>query len=421
MKMENQDWTSEKLAALDANDPLGIFRDRFLIPEGTIYMNGNSLGPLSTDARNRLHTVIDREWGQELIKGWNTAGWYDITRRVGDKLAKIVGADEGEIVLCDSTSVNLFKAVAAALHIQNSKDPKRTKIISEAGNFPTDLYILDGVKNFVRGDVQVNICDRSEIFNAINDETAVVVLTHVHYVTGEIFPMEELTEHAHKNGALIVWDLSHSVGAVETDLNLAQADFAVGCGYKHLNGGPGAPAFIYAAKRHHKEMMQPLSGWFSHKAPFGFTDEFEPTDGVSRMLCGTTPILSASALETAVDLFLEAEPQNLKEKRQTLSAIFCDLMMPLCSKHGLTFISPTKPSERGAHVSYQFDQGYELMQAMIDRGVFGDFRAPDFIRIGFSPLFQSYCDMQKAVDIIANILENRIYEQPKYQVKNAVT
>ncbi len=402
---------------LDASDPLAAFRDRFLIPDGVIYMNGNSLGPLSRDAKERMDYVVSNEWGNELIRGWNSAGWYELPWRLGDKIGRLIGAASGETVVCDSTSVNLFKAVAAAF----SMHPGRNKIVTEAGNFPTDLYILDGLRGFVGEDCVVDIRPREEVADAIDSETAVVVLTHVHYVSGALFPMADITAKAHAAGALAVWDLSHSVGAVQTRLNDADVDFAVGCGYKHLNGGPGAPAFIFAAKRHHAEMHQPLSGWFGHARPFEFADDYQPADNVRRLLSGTTGVLGASALEAGVGLMLEADPDAMQEKREKLSSLFQQLIAEGCAGHGLELASPDKAADRGAHISYRHEHGYAVMQNLIDRGVIGDFRAPDYMRFGFSPLFMRYGDVERAVKVLREILNSQSYKNPEYQNRNAVT
>lgn len=404
-------------AALDASDPLAVFRDRFLIPDGIIYMNGNSLGPLTRDAKARMDSVVGYEWGNELIRGWNSAGWYELPWRLGDKIGQLVGAKPRQTLVCDSTSVNLFKAVAAAFAMQEG----RSKIVTEAGNFPTDLYMLDGFGRFVGEKCSVDIRSREEVVDAIDADTAVVVLTHVHYVSAAVFPMLEITAQAHAVGALVVWDLSHSVGVVATQLDEVAADFAVGCGYKHLNGGPGAPAFIYAAARHHTEMRQPLSGWFGHAKPFEFCDEYEPADNARRMLCGTTGVLGASALEASVDLMLQADPVAVYEKREKLSSLFQNLVDEHCAGLGLALASPENASERGAHISYRHEYGYAVMQNLIDRGVIGDFRAPNYMRFGFSPLFMSYADVVAAVEILRDILETRSFEQPEYQALNAVT
>jgi len=413
----NKPLSRARLEALDENDPLARFRGRFLIPDGIIYMNGNSLGPLSRDAGASLDRVVREEWGNELIRGWNSAGWYELPWRVGDKIGALIGAAPGETVIADSTSVNLFKAVSAALMLR----PDRNKIVTEAGNFPSDLYILDGVRRFSDKDYAVDINRRESVVDAIDESTAVVVLTHVHYLSGEIFPMAEITARAHEVGALMIWDLSHSVGAVNVDLNSARADFAVGCGYKHLNGGPGAPSFIFAAERHHAQMRQPLSGWFSHANPFDFADEFVAADGIRRMLCGTTGVLGATALEAGVDLILEAGAAELNGKTGRLSSIFQDLVAAQCEPYGLVLASPQDTALRGAHVSYRHDAGYAVMQNLIDRNVIGDFRAPNYIRFGFSPLFMSYAQLYDAVQILRDILKSESFNNPQYENINMVT
>lgn len=402
---------------LDAGDTLAAFRGRFLIPDGIIYMNGNSLGPLTRDAQQRMDRVVNEEWGNELIRGWNSAGWYALPWRLGDKIGELMGAAPGQTVVCDSTSVNLFKAVAAAFAIHEG----RTTIVTEAGNFPTDLYVLDGLRRFIGDDCTVDIRPRGEVIEAINSDTAVVVLTHVHYVSAAVYPMAEVTAQAHAAGALVVWDLSHSAGAVQISLDDDGADFAVGCGYKHLNGGPGAPAFIYAAKRHHATMHQPLSGWFGHAHPFDFTDDYQPADNIRRLLSGTTGVLGATALEAGVDLMLEADTQAMFAKREKLSALFQELVATRCDGFGLELASPSAAAERGAHISYRHEHGHAVMQNLIARGVIGDFRAPDHMRFGFSPLFMRYAELHAAVDVLRDILESRSYESAEYQAVNAVT
>ena len=407
----------QSLQTLDDADPLAAMRDRFLLPKNTVYMNGNSLGPLCRDAREKMSTVIDTEWGEELIRGWNTAGWYEMAGRLGDKIGKLIGAEPGQTVVSDSTSVNLFKVVAAAVALR----PERSRIVTEAGNFPTDLYVLDGLIRHLGRDCSVDICQRDDVFDAIDEQTAVVVLTHVHYVSGAIFPMPEINQRAHDVGALVVWDLSHSVAAVATELDATGADFAVGCGYKHLNGGPGAPAFTYAAGRHHLGMRQPLSGWFGHAEPFVFRDDFVPADGIRKMLCGTTPVLGASALEASVDLLLQVDPVEMHAKSKNLSRIFQELIERHCDGLGLQLMSPGDAEQRGAHISYAHEHGYAVMQNLIAKGVIGDFRAPNGMRFGFSPLVMRYTDLQIAVQTIREILDSRSYLDSAYQQKHAVT
>ncbi len=417
MSIESQSIDRRGVTNPDAGDPLAVFRDRFLIPGDIIYMNGNSLGPLTRDAKDRMDKVVRHEWGTELIRGWNSAGWYELPWRLGDKIGRLVGAEPGETVVCDSTSINLFKAAAAAFALR----PGRKKIVTEAGNFPTDLYMLDGLRRFLGDDCEVDIRPRDKVIDAIDADTAVVVLTHVHYVSSAVFPMANITARAQDAGALMVWDLSHSTGAIQVRLNDANVDFAVGCGYKHLNGGPGAPAFIFAANRHHAEMRQPLSGWFGHANPFQFADDYEPADNVRRLLSGTTGVLGASALEAGVDLMVEADAEAMYAKGRKLSSLFQDLVAAQCGGYGLELASPSDVAERGAHISYRHEHGYAVMQNLIDRGVIGDFRAPDYMRFGFSPLFMRYADLDTAVAVLRDILESRSYENSEYQAVNAVT
>lgn len=402
---------------VNVTSKLASIRERFLLPEGVVYMNGNSLGPLSCDVRDRVNAVVAAEWGEQLIRGWNSAGWYDLPGRLGDKIGRLIGARPGETTVCDSTSVNLFKSVSAAAGLR----PDRRKILSEPRNFPTDLYILDGFAKSAAADHCINLVKREAIVDAIDEETAVVVLTHVHYVSGEIFPMKEITNRAHEAGALTVWDLSHSVAAVPLDLNGAKADFAVGCGYKHLNGGPGAPAFIFAAERHHAAMLQPLSGWFGHANPFAFSDDFAAADGIRRMLTGTPGVIGASALEAAVDLFHEVDLEEYFQKSRELSGAFLQKVDQECSGFGLELVSPKNVLERGAHISYSHAHGYAIMQNLIDRNVIGDFRAPNYLRFGISPMFMSIEDIEKGVGVLQEILATQSYLRPEFQTRQAVT
>lgn len=409
--------TRDQCVELDRASPFAQSRARFVLPEGCIYMNGNSLGPLSDAARKRMAGAVDSEWGKGLIRSWNTAGWYDLPVRLGDKIARLVGAGEGEVVVTDSTSVNLFKVAAAAAALR----PGRTKIISEKGNFPTDLYVLDGVSRFMGGGRRLVTYDRAEVIDAIDEDTAVVVLTHVHYVTAEMFDMAAVTKRAHDVGALIVWDLSHSVGAVEVQLNAANADFAVGCGYKYLNGGPGAPAFVFVANRHLADVRQPLSGWFGHAQPFAFVDDYTPAANIRRMMTGTPPVLSASALEAAVDLFAGVDMKALRAQSVRMSELFITLCEQRCAGFGLQLASPRDAVLRGSHVSLAHPDGYAIMQALIARGVIGDFRAPHFIRFGFTPLYLTCAEVWDAVETLQDIMATKAYAQPEFTKRLAVT
>jgi kynureninase len=358
---------------------------------------------------------IEAEWGRELIGGWNTHDWFGAPRRVGDKIARLIGAAPGEVIVADSTSVNLFKLLAAALEHK----PGRATILSEPGNFPTDLYIAEGVSRLTGARVRTAPAD--QIIDAIDEDVAVIMLTHVHYKTGRRLDMEAITAAAHAKGALVLWDLSHSAGAVSVDLNGCGADLAVGCGYKYLNGGPGAPAFLFVAERLQNLMNSPLSGWMGHARPFEFVDQYEPKAGIERFACGTPPILSLAALEVGVDLMLEADPVLIAEKSAALGALLIETVDASDGCRALRLITPRDPAERGSHVAFAHPQAYAVCRALIDRGVVGDFRAPDAIRFGLTPLYTRFADVWSAVEILAEILETRAWDQPAYHAKMRVT
>jgi len=401
----------------DAADPLAHCRDRFDLPEGVIYLDGNSLGPLPKGVAERVQKVITEEWRTDLIKSWNTADWVNLPTRVGAKIAPLVGAGAHQVVMADSTSVNLFKVAAAACKL----NPGRTEILSEPGNFPTDLYMMQGLADFLGPDYTLRTVPRGEIGDAIDENTAVVLLTHVHYVTADMYDMKAMTDLAHENGAMMVWDLSHSAGAVPLELTASGADFAVGCGYKYLNGGPGAPAFVYVADKHLKTARQPLSGWFGHKAPFEFVDDFEPVEDVRRMLVGTPPVIGASALEAALEAFDGADMETIRRKSVALGDLFIALSRERLARFGYKVVTPENPRIRGSHVSLKGDNGYAVMQALIDRGVIGDFRAPDHMRFGFTPLYLGFEDVYRAIEILEDILETEAWRAPKYSERGAVT
>jgi kynureninase len=402
--------------AADANDPLASFRPRFNLPQGVIYLDGNSLGALPIATPGRLARAAEQEWGESLITSWNVHDWIGAPRRVGDKIARLVGAAAGEVIVADSTSVNLFKLLAAAVRHQAG----RHVILSEPGNFPTDLYVAQGLIGLAP-DCRLKTVPADEIIAAIDDDTAVVMLTHVHYKTGRKLDMAAITAAAHAKGALVLWDLSHSVGAVEVALNRCGADLAVGCGYKYLNGGPGAPAFLYVAERLQSGLASPLSGWMGHAQPFAFDDDYRPAPGIDRFACGTPPMLSLLALEQGVDLMLEADQALIAAKAQALSELFIEAVLSRCSGLGLTLASPRAFANRGSHVSFAFSDAYALCRALIDRGVIGDFRAPDVVRFGFTPLYTRFVDVWTAVEILADVLINRTWDHPDYRLKARVT
>jgi kynureninase len=400
---------------LDRKDPLASYREKFDIPMSHIYLDGNSLGVLPGATKTRMREVVEKEWGNDLIRSWVAHDWINIPGRVGDKIARIVGARSGEVVVCDSTSVNLFKLAGAALKMNAG----RSKIISEAGNFPTDLYILQGLVEFLGGELTLQVIARDEIMAAIDEETALVVLTHVHYKTGEMFDMDAITALAHSKGALMLWDLSHSAGAVPVDLNAGEVDFAVGCGYKYLNGGPGAPAFLYVKEKLQNAVCQPLSGWFGHADPFQFSDNFEPAPGINRMLCGTTNVLAASALEEGVEIMASVDMQLLRQKSALLGDLFIELVETCCPDFEIA--SPHLADHRGSHVSICHSEGYAIMQALIARNIIGDFRAPDFLRFGFTPLYARYVDIWDTVAALVDIMKTKAWDCDRFKQTSVVT
>ncbi|KPF69407.1 kynureninase [beta proteobacterium AAP99] len=411
--------------ALDAADPLAGLRKQFTLPPGVIYLDGNSLGVLPTRTAARIAGVVSHEWGEGLIRSWNSAGWIDLAARIGDKIARLIGAGPGEVVAADSTSVNLFKVLAAAVRIARENDGERTEIVSELGNFPTDLYIAQGLADLTGGGVTLKMVEREDILKTLSPRTAVLMLTHVNYKTGAMWDMPAVTAAAHAAGALMLWDLAHSAGAVPVDLRAAGADFAVGCGYKYLNGGPGAPAFVWANAKHVERFWQPLSGWLGHAAPFAFTPDYQPAAGIARYVCGTPPVLSMAALECGVDTVLAAEPFGgmaaLRAKSMALTDAFVSQVEARCAGMGLTLASPREAAVRGSQVCFAHANAYEVMQALIARGVIGDFRAPDILRFGFTPLYTQHVDVFDAVEHLHAVLSTGEWRNARFSQRNAVT
>jgi kynureninase len=416
--------TRERCLDLDASDPLAPLRAQFELPDGVIYLDGNSLGVLPKATRSRVQQVIEHEWGRDLIRSWNSAGWIDMPQRVGDKIAKLVGAGPGELVVADSTSVNLYKVLSAALAITRAGAPGRTRIVSERSNFPTDLYIAESLAR-ERG-FELVLAEADELAALLDEQVAVLMLTHVNYRTGRMHDLGVLTRTAHTAGALTIWDLAHSAGAVPVDLNGGDADFAVGCGYKYLNGGPGAPAFAWVHPRHADCFWQPLSGWMGHAAPFDFSPHYRPAAGVARYLCGTPPVLSLAALECGVDTVLAAEPiggiQALRRKSLALSRLFAELVEARCAGRGLTLVTPRDDAVRGSQICFAGDEGaYAIVQALIARGVIGDFRAPDILRFGFTPLYTRFVDVWDAVEHLLQVLDCGEWREARFNRRAAVT
>lgn len=416
--------TRAQCEALDAADPLAPLRALFALPDGLVYLDGNSLGALPAATPARIADAVERQWGRDLIRSWNTAGWVDLPQRVGAKIASLVGAQPDEVVAADATSVNLFKLLSAALRMR----PDRTVILSEAGNFPTDLYIAQGLIEQLGARHTLRLVDRDALPDAIDDSVAVAMLTQVDYRTGSRLDMAAVTAAAHRAGALMLWDLAHSAGAFPVDLNAAQADFAVGCGYKYLNGGPGAPAFLFVARRHQAAFSQPLSGWMGHAAPFAFEAGYRPAAGVSRYLCGTPPVLSMVALDAGLDALLAAGALGglpaLWRKSLRLTGLFAARAQALCARHGLRCVTPMQEDRRGSQVSFtlpEADQGYAVVQALIARGVVGDFRAPDILRFGFAPLYLRHVDAWDAAGHLSAVLDSGEWRRPEFMARAAVT
>lgn len=398
---------------LDAADPLAEYRDRFILPENVIYLDGNSLGALPKATPARMQEVIRGEWGEGLIRSWNDADWIGAARRVGGKIAPLIGAQPHEVVACDSTSVNLYKLIAAALDMRAG----RKVILSEPGNFPTDLYMIAGLER--QGSAERRLAPRDQLIEALDDDVALLLLTHVHYKTGDVFDMAALTKAAHEAGALVLWDLSHSGGALSVDLNGCEADLAVGCGYKYFNGGPGAPAYAFVAERHHKALHQPLTGWFGHAAPFAFSDDYAPAPGIDRLQCGTAPILGLAALEVGVDLVAEIGVDRLARKSRALSEFFLECL----GEWGLDLelVSPLDSTRRGSQLSFRHAEAYAICQALIARGVIGDFRDPDILRLGFAPAYLRFEDMAEAARHLVEVLESGEWKKPEFSERAAVT
>lgn len=394
------DLSPAALRLLDAKDPLAAFRGDHVLPDDRIYLDGNSLGAQPKGTKARLLKVIDEEWGGDLIGGWSSAGWYDMPRTLGDRVGRLIGAAPGQTVVTDSISVNLFKLVCAALELQDG----RRELVSEAGNFPSDLYIIQGIAR-VFPDVTIRLIGRDGSFDdLVGDRTAAVILTGVDFRTGERKDMAAITKAAQAAGAMMVWDLAHSAGAFPVALDGCGADFAVGCTYKYLNAGPGAPAFLYVAERHQHCARTPISGWFGHKDPFAFDPDFVPAEDIGQFLCGTPPILGMAALDASLDIWDQADLDQVRAKSVALTELFIRLVDNLDPDYGLSVVSPREADRRGSQVSLRHESGLAIMRALIARGVVGDFRAPDILRFGFTPLTLSYAEVGRAVEILDDIM-----------------
>ncbi len=387
----------------------------FALPEGVTYLDGNSLGPLPRAAAGRVADTITAEWGEMLITAWNKAGWMDQPARLGDAIGRLIGAEPGSVVLGDTLSIKIYQALAAALELR----PDRRKILSDTGNFPTDLYMAEGlIESLGRGHELVTVAPE-DVSDHIDDNTAVLMLTEVDYRTGRRHDMAELTRAAHAAGALVISDLAHSAGALPVDLAGVGADFAAGCSYKYLNGGPGAPAFIYVAPRHADHLRPALSGWLGHDAPFAFEPGYRPAPGIARMRVGTPPVIQMAALEAALEIWAGVDMDALRARALDLSERFIAGVEASCPM--LTLASPRDGTKRGSQVSFRFPDGYAVMQALIARGVIGDFRAPDILRFGITPLYIDEADIDRAITVLAEVMRDQLWDDPTYKARAAVT
>lgn len=415
--------TLQQCQAWDNEDQLHDFQNEFSLPEAKIYLDGNSLGARPKTALTRAQDIITQEWGNDLINSWNTADWWGLPTRLGDKVAQLIGADAGETVISDSTTLNLFKALSTAIKIQADLVPEHQVIIAEKDVFPTDLYIIEGFIDLVQQGYQLVLIESPEDLKhtLATHQTAVVVLSHVNYRTGYLYDMAEINQIIHQHQALVIWDLCHSVGAVPMSLKQTESDFAIGCTYKYLNGGPGSPALIWVNPKHHNTFWQPLSGWWSHNQPFAMADHYEPAQGIRRYLCGTQSILSMSLIECGLDIFLATDIQKIREKSLKLTDLFMQLMQQECSEFGFELITPQDHHYRGSHVSYCHEYGYEIIQALIARGVIGDYREPAVLRFGITPLYLGFEDIWNAVQHLKKVMQLGEWQSESYQVRGQVT
>jgi len=408
----------DDILELDQNDPLAYKREQFVLPDELIYLDGNSLGALPITAREMAAEIIEKQWGQELVRSWNSNHWIDLPVIAGEKIAPLLGVAPGQVICCDSISVNLFKLLAAALNLQ----PDRYVVLSQQDNFPADLYMAQGLGELCGPQsCELKLIEDSDIETALDETVAVLMLTHVNYRSGKIHDMKRLTRLAHDKGVLVIWDLAHSAGALPLELDDCEADFAVGCGYKYLNGGPGAPAFIYAAKCHQDSIRQPLSGWMGHRTPFSFEQNYQAAEGMRQFLCGTPPVLSMGVLDAALSIFEDVDMHVLRRKSIRLGELFLQLVVANDHLNELALVSPMESTERGSQLAFAHPRAFAICQALIARGVIADFRAPDVLRFGFAPLYLRYKDIRDSVQILSDIITNGIYKEEKYSRLQKVT
>ena len=408
----------DDISALDKADPLAKKRLEFDLPTNTVYLDGNSLGALPTAVKSRIADVVSKQWGNHLIRSWNDHHWIDLPTNVGDKIAPIVGAELGQVICCDSISVNLFKLLSSALSLNSA----RSIVLSTQDNFPTDLYMVQGLSELLGPDLcQLQLVAEEQIEQSLNEDVAVLLLTQVNFRTGQLLNMEKLTQLAHKQGILVIWDLAHSAGALPVELDKCKVDFAVGCGYKYLNGGPGAPAFLYVAKRHHALVKQPLSGWMGHAKPFTFDPEYKSASNINQFLSGTPCVISMSALDAALDVWQDVDMSEIRQKSIALCDVFIRTVQMHDCLHELKLCSPSAANQRGSQLAFSHDNAFAICQALIEKGVIADFRAPNILRFGFTPLYTSFEDIWQAVTILVDVVTSELYKEPRFNLALKVT
>ena len=407
----------EDLERLDRDDPLAGFRTEFALPPGVIYLDGNSLGAMPGAAGKLARQVVEKEWAEGLVTSWNEAGWFGLPVRLGGKIAGLIGAEADEVIVTDSTGIDLYKTLALALQHR----PERQVIVMEGSNFPTDNYVAQGLVGQLGDGYRIRFAEAAELGSAIDGDVAAVCLTHVHYKSGRILDMAALTEAAHEHGAMAVWDLCHTAGAMPVDLNACRADFAVGCTYKYLNGGPGSPGFIFVAGRHLDKYQQPLTGWWGHAEPFAFERDYRPAPGIRQLLSGTQPVLSLAVAEAGIDIMCRADMRAVRQKSMHMTDLLIELAENRCAGLGLELASPRDAASRGSQVSFHHESGLPVMQALISRGLIGDYRAPGNMRFGVTPLYLRYTDIWDAVEILWNVLETGVWREPEFNIRGPVT
>lgn len=408
----------DDITALDKADPLAKKRLEFDLPTNTVYLDGNSLGALPTAVKSRIADVVSKQWGNHLIRSWNDHHWIDLPISVGNKIAPIIGAEPGQVICCDSISVNLFKLLSSALSLNSA----RSIVLSTQDNFPTDLYMAQGLSELLGPDLcQLQLVAEEQIEHNLNEDVAVLLLTQVNFRTGQLLNMEKLTQLAHKKGILVIWDLAHSAGALPVELDKCKVDFAVGCGYKYLNGGPGAPAFLYVAKRHHALVKQPLSGWMGHAKPFSFDPEYQSASNINQFLSGTPCVISMSTLDAALDVWQDVDILEIRQKSIALCDVFIRTVQMHDCLHELQLCSPNEANQRGSQLAFSHDNAFAICQALIEKGVIADFRAPNILRFGFTPLYTSFEDIWQAVNTLVDVVENELYKEPRFNLALKVT